>query len=451
MNPLLIALARRTGTPLVATNDCHYLNPGDDKLQEILLCLQTGKTISDPTRMRFGSDQFYVKTAEEFERAFGHAAPDALANTLAIAERCNVKIELGVNKIPEIALPPGVTADGKLREMATAGLERRLEERCEAGGGAAAGARRGVRRRLDVRALRHREDRVRQLLPDRRRLHRLGEGRKDPGGAGPRQRGGEPGRVLRPDHRGRSDPVQAPLRAVPEPGAGEPPRHRLRLLQEPARRGDRLRPATSTGEENVAQLITFGTWKPRAAVRDVGRVLEMPYAEVDRIAKMIPADLKMTVERRAEGGAALPGNDRREPEDRRPLPHSPGRSRGAIAPRRDPRLGGGDRQPADHRLLPPVPAGHRRDHDAVRDGADRAGRARQVRLPRPADADRHRRHAEAPQGAAGDRDRPRTPWSSPTRKRTRCWGAATRWGSSRRRARGSRSSSRTSSPTSSTT
>jgi len=81
--------------------------------------------------MRFGSDQFYVKTAEEFERAFGHAAPDALANTLAIAERCNVKIELGVNKIPEIALPSGVTADGKLREMATAGLERRLEERAK--------------------------------------------------------------------------------------------------------------------------------------------------------------------------------------------------------------------------------------------------------------------------------------------------------------------------------
>jgi len=135
MNPLLIALARRTGTPLVATNDCHYLNPGDDKLQEILLCLQTGKTISDPTRMRFGSDQFYVKTAEEFGRAFGHAAPDALANTLAIAERCNVKIELGVNKLPEIALPPGVTADGRLREMATAGLERRLEERTQREGG----------------------------------------------------------------------------------------------------------------------------------------------------------------------------------------------------------------------------------------------------------------------------------------------------------------------------
>ena len=127
MNPLLIALARRTGTPLVATNDCHYLNPGDDRLQEILLCLQTGKTISDPTRMRFGSDQFYVKTAEEFERAFGHAAPDALANTLAIAERCNVKIELRGEQDPRGSPCPRGHRGREAREMATAGLERRLE------------------------------------------------------------------------------------------------------------------------------------------------------------------------------------------------------------------------------------------------------------------------------------------------------------------------------------
>jgi len=172
--------------------------------------------------MRFGSDQFYVKTAEEFERAFGHAAPDALANTLAIAERCNVKIELGVNKIPEVALPPGsprTGSCGRWRPRDSSGGWRNGQT----GRGTAAGAGRGVPTAAWRTSSPSREDRIRQLLlivADFIGWRRTNGSRW----AGPRQRGREPGRVLRTDHRGGPDPVQAPLRRFLNPERVSNPR-----------------------------------------------------------------------------------------------------------------------------------------------------------------------------------------------------------------------------------
>ncbi|HEY6097199.1 MAG TPA: DNA polymerase III subunit alpha, partial [Candidatus Deferrimicrobium sp.] len=148
-NEALIALARRTGTPLVATNDCHYLERGDAKVHDILLCLQTGKTIGTEGRMRFESDQFYVKSAEEFERAFGHAAPEAIRNTLAIAERCRVGLDLGVNRIPEFRVPDGMTSDRYLRGLSVEGLERRFDEMRKRGVKLAAAGDAAYRKRLD--------------------------------------------------------------------------------------------------------------------------------------------------------------------------------------------------------------------------------------------------------------------------------------------------------------
>jgi len=295
MNPLLIALARRTGTPLVATNDCHYLHPGGEKLQEILLCLQTGKTISDPSRMRFGSDQFYVKTAEEFDRAFGRSAPDALANTLEIAERCNVKIELGVNKLPEIALPPGVTADGKLREMATAGLERRLEERSKRDGEPPRALVEEYRRRLAYELSVIEKTGFASYFLIVADFIGWAKDERIPVGPG---RGSAAGSLVAFCVRiTEVDPIRYKLLferflnperlSLPDIDCDFCKNRREEVIAYVQRK---------YGKENVAQLITFGTWKPRGAVRDVGRVLEMPYAEVDRIAKMIPADLKMTVE-----------------------------------------------------------------------------------------------------------------------------------------------------------
>jgi len=291
MNPLLVALARRTGTPLVATNDCHYLNPGDDKLQEILLCLQTGKTISDQTRMRFGSDQFYVKTAEEFDRAFGHFAPDALSNTLAIAERCCVKIELGVNKIPEVDLPPGVTADGKLREMAVDGLERRLAERSKLEGVPPRALVEEYRSRLEYELSVIAKTGFSSYFLIVADFIGWAKDERIPVGPG---RGSAAGSLVAFCVRiTEVDPIRYKLLferflnpervSIPDIDCDFCRDRREEVIDYVRRR---------YGAENVAQLITFGTWKPRGAVRDVGRVLEMPYAEVDRIAKMIPADLK---------------------------------------------------------------------------------------------------------------------------------------------------------------
>jgi DNA polymerase-3 subunit alpha len=295
MNPRIIALARRTGTPLVATNDCHYLNREDARFQEILLCLQTGKTIGDPTRMRFGTDEFYVKSAEDFERAFGASAPDSLSNTLLIAERCNVDIELGKPLIPEFALPPGETSEDRLRKDATDGFRERMEEIRVREGDMTPEVEEEYRSRLSY------ELSVIEktgfsgyilIVSDfigyaKRQGIPVGPGRGSAAGSLVAyclritevdpipykllfERFLNPERVSLPDIdcdfcKNRRDEVIA-------------------YVQE------------KYGRENVAQLITFGTWKPKAAVRDVGRVLEMPYAEVDRIAKLIPADLKMTLE-----------------------------------------------------------------------------------------------------------------------------------------------------------
>src|SRR5512145_1522178 len=148
-NEGLIALARRTGTPLVATNDCHYLERGDAKVHDILLCLQTGKTIGTEGRMRFETDQFYVKSAEEFERAFGHVAPEAIRNTLAIAERCAVGLDLGANKIPEFRVPDGMTSEQYIRRLSIEGLERRFEEMRARGAKVSGEAEASYRKRLD--------------------------------------------------------------------------------------------------------------------------------------------------------------------------------------------------------------------------------------------------------------------------------------------------------------
>ncbi len=295
MNPRLIALARRTETPLVATNDCHYLNPGDARFQEILLCLQTGKTINDPTRMRFGSDQFYVKTAEDFDRAFGVSAPDALSNTLLIAERCRVKIELGVNKIPEFALPPGETSNDRLRKDAMEGFKERLEERRIREGDMPREMEEEYRRRLAYELSVIEKTGFSGYFLIVADFIKYAKRQGIPVGPG---RGSAAGSLVAFCLRiTEVDPIPYKLlfERFLNPERVSLPDIDCDFCKD--RRDEVISYVQEKyGRENVAQLITFGTWKPRAAVRDVGRVLEMPYAEVDRIAKLIPADLKMTLE-----------------------------------------------------------------------------------------------------------------------------------------------------------
>ena len=125
VNRQLVQLSRESGIPLVATNDCHYLTRADARAQEVLLCIQTGKTMSDPQRMRFATDQFYFKTAEEMAQVF-RDLPDALERTAAIAERCNVRIEPVRNSFPEFKVPEGETLDTYFERVVREGFAERV-------------------------------------------------------------------------------------------------------------------------------------------------------------------------------------------------------------------------------------------------------------------------------------------------------------------------------------
>src|SRR3984885_161666 len=125
VNRELVRLSRESGIPLVATNDCHYLTRADARAQEVLLCIQTGKAMSDSHRMRFSTDQFYFKTAEEMAQVFGEL-PEALTRTVAIAERCNLRIEPVRNSFPEFKVPEGYTIDSYFERVVREGFADRV-------------------------------------------------------------------------------------------------------------------------------------------------------------------------------------------------------------------------------------------------------------------------------------------------------------------------------------
>ena len=121
INPHLVRLSRETGIPLVATNDCHYLNQADARAQDVLVCIQTGKTVSDPNRMKFATDQFYFKSFEEMHAVFGEV-PEALSRTLEIAERCNVHLEEKQHVFPHFEVPAGETLDSFFEKVTRRGF-----------------------------------------------------------------------------------------------------------------------------------------------------------------------------------------------------------------------------------------------------------------------------------------------------------------------------------------
>jgi DNA polymerase-3 subunit alpha len=295
-NPLLIELARRTGTPLVATNDCHYLERPDARVHDVLLCLQTGKTIGTEGRMRFESDQFYLKSPAEFDLAFGHAAPDAIKNTMAIAERCKVALDLGKNKIPAFRVPDGMTSEGYLRNLSLEGMERRLGEKRKRGESVTKETEAAYRKRLEYELSVINQSGFSGYFLIVWDFIRHAKEKGIPVGPG---RGSAAGSLVAYSLRiTEIDPIPHGLLferflnperiSLPDVDCDFCKDRRDEVIQYIKER---------YGEKNVTQIITFGTMKARAAVRDVGRVLEMPYAEVDRIAKLIPPDLGMTIER----------------------------------------------------------------------------------------------------------------------------------------------------------
>jgi DNA polymerase-3 subunit alpha len=295
VNQDLVRLSRETGIPLVATNDCHYLTQADARAQEVLLCIQTGKTMSDPQRMKFATDQFYFKTAAEMAQVF-RELPDAVARTAAIAERCNVKIERISNSFPDFQVPEGHTLDSYFETMVREGFAARVPH-------LEALAKQG-RLRHPLAAYERRLSEEIQIIKSMRFASyflivwdfiRYARAQGVPVGPG---RGSAAGSLASYALRITDvDPLEYGLlfERFLNPERISMPDIDIDFCMR--RRGEVINYVTSKyGRDNVAQIITFGTMAAKAAIKDVGRAMDMPYGEVDRLAKLVPNQLNISLE-----------------------------------------------------------------------------------------------------------------------------------------------------------
>ena len=281
-------LSRRTGIPLVATNDCHYLRHEDADAHDVLLCIQTGKTVDDPKRLRYPTDQLFFRSAAEMRACFPDH-PEALRNTLAVAERCNLQLDFGKPLLPAFPLPPGASSpEDYLRELAWAALEARFPEPGEE-------VRHRMEYELDVICRMGFASYfliVRDFI-DFARTHGIGVG---PG------RGSVAGSLVAYALRiTEIDPLRHGLifeRFLNPERVSMPD---IDIDFDDLRRGEVIDYVKRKyGDGNVTQIITFGTMGAKGVMRDVGRALGLPFADVDRIARMVPDGLGMTLDRALE-------------------------------------------------------------------------------------------------------------------------------------------------------
>jgi DNA polymerase III subunit alpha len=313
VNSGIPAIARDLKLPMVCTNDVHYLRDTDAHPHDILLCIGTGKGFSDPKRLRYDAKQFFLKTAEEMAETFKDF-PDALANTLRIAERCDVKIAEGENFLPDFDVPAGFTVDSYFDHVARAGFAERLPRLQQL---AASGA---LRHTIDEyeRRLSYELDLVKQMKYPGYFLIvwdfiRYARDQGIPVGPG---RGSAAGSLVAYCMRITDvDPIDFDLifERFLNPERISLPDIDIDFCER--RRGEVIDYVTRKyGRENVAQIITFGTMKARAVVRDVGRVLEMTFADVDKVAKQIPPTLDMTLDKALEESEILRGMEQSDPK-----------------------------------------------------------------------------------------------------------------------------------------
>ncbi|MGH9357301.1 MAG: DNA polymerase III subunit alpha [Terriglobia bacterium] len=304
INPSLVRLARETGIPLVATNDCHYLRRTDARAQEVLMCIQTGKTLSDPARMKFASDQFYFKSAAEMLEVFKEI-PEAVRRTVEIAGRCNLHLEKTQHVFPRFEVPAGETLETLFEKVTREGFNRRrpLLERLRA----------EARLRYPVEAYEERLNKEIELIKQMRfagyflivwDFIRFARERCIPVGPG---RGSAAGSLVSYSMQITDiDPLQYDLlfERFLNPERITFPDIDIDFCVR--RRGEVINYVTEKyGRENVSQIITFGTMGAKAVVRDAGRALDMPYAEADRIAKQVPNVLNITLKEAVEQSPEL--------------------------------------------------------------------------------------------------------------------------------------------------
>jgi DNA polymerase-3 subunit alpha len=304
INPRLAEMSRETGIPLVVTNDTHYLTREDSRAQEVLMCIQTGKTLRDPSRMKFATDQFYFKTPEEMLAIFGEV-PEALDRTLEIAERCNLHLEKKQHVFPHFEVPAGETLDSFFEKVTRQGFnERRARlERLRGEG----------RLRQPLEAYEERLEREIELIKQMRfagyflivwDFIRFARDKCIPVGPG---RGSAAGSLVSYSlHITDIDPLQNGLlfERFLNPERISFPDIDIDFCMR--RRGEVIGYVTEKyGRENVSQIITFGTMGAKAVIRDAGRALDMPFGDVDRIAKLVPNILNITLKEAIAQSAEL--------------------------------------------------------------------------------------------------------------------------------------------------
>ena len=311
----LFRLEKETGIPMLATNDSHYLCEDDAHSHDVLVCVQTGKTVNDTNRLKFHGNQFFVKSAEEMGVMFKDA-PQVLSRTMGVAERCNAKLEKVGNPFPQFDIPAGYTIDSYFEHICREGFAKRLET---------------------IRAL-EKQGRLRHPIVEyEQRLSReisMIQQMKFPGyflivwdfiryarehniPVGPGRGSAAGSLVAYAMQITDIDPLQNELlfERFLNPERVSLPDIDVDFCMN--RRGEVIDYVTRKyGREQVAQIITFGTMAAKAAIKDVGRALEMPYNEVDRIAKMIPLTLNITLEEALKDSAALQTAYDNEPQVR---------------------------------------------------------------------------------------------------------------------------------------
>ena len=284
VNQGLVRMSKETGIELVATNDVHYTYAEDEKPHDILLCIQTGKKIEDEDRMRYEGGQYYIKSEEEMRELFPYA-PQALENTERIARRCNVEIEFGVTKLPKFDVPEGYTSWEYLNKLCREGFERRYPDAGEE-----------LKERLEYElSTIHSMGYVDYFLIvwDFIRYARDHGIMVGPG------RGSAAGSIVAYCLEITSiDPIKYQLLferflnpervSMPDIDVDFCFERRQEVIDYVVRK---------YGSDRVVQIVTFGTLAARGVIRDVGRVMDLPYAFVDSIAKMVPQELNITLER----------------------------------------------------------------------------------------------------------------------------------------------------------
>ncbi len=304
IRPDLLRLENETGIPLIATNDSHYLCGDDSYAHEVLLCVQTASSIHDDKRFKFDSDQFFVKSADEMQRTFCEL-PDALKRTMAIAERCNVRIDKVKNPFPRFEVPEGEDLDSYFEQISRKGFAKRLD------------LIRGQEARGELKhTISDYEQRLSREIDCIKQMKFSGyflivwdfirHAKENGIPVGPGRGSAAGSLVSYALEITDIDPLQNELLferflnpervSMPDIDVDFCMNRRAEVIDYVTRK---------YGREQVAQIITFGTMAAKAAIKDVGRAMDIPYGDVDRIAKMVPNTLNISIDQALEDSPPL--------------------------------------------------------------------------------------------------------------------------------------------------